>query len=56
MIDERNAFVQPVKNNQRTYDNIQQNATDQGDEYTTGCHLVYFKNYYKMIAIDLSKQ
>ena len=30
--------------------------TGQGDDYTTGCLLdVYFKNYYKMIAIDLSK-
>ena len=30
----------------------------QGDDYTTGCLLdyPYFKNYYKMIAIDLSKQ
>ena len=30
----------------------------QGDDYTTGCLLdyTYFKKYYKMIAIDLSKQ
>ena len=29
-----------------------------GDDYTTGCLLdyIYFKNYYKIIAIDLSKQ
>ena len=42
----------------RTYDNIQKIATDQGDEYTTGCLLDYssFKKHYKMIAIDLSKQ
>ena len=33
-------------------------ATGQGDDYTTGCLLdyIYFKNYYKMIAVDLSKQ
>ena len=33
-------------------------ATGQGHDYTTGCLLDYgyFKNYYKMIAIDLSKQ
>ena len=33
-------------------------ATDQGDDYTTGCSLdySYFKDYYKMIAVDLSKQ
>ena len=44
--------------NIRTYDNIWKIATSQGDDYTTGCLLdyVYFKNYYKMIAINLSKQ
>ena len=33
-------------------------ATGQGDDYTTGCLLdyPYFKDTYKMIAIDLSKQ
>ena len=33
-------------------------AAGQGDDYTTGWLLDYnyFKNYYKMIAIDLSKQ
>ena len=32
-------------------------AIGQGDDYTTGCLLDYnnFKNYYKMIVIDLSK-
>ena len=30
----------------------------QGDDYTTGCLLdySYFKDHYKLIAIDLSKQ
>ena len=33
-------------------------ATGQGDDYSTGCLLDYhyFKNYYKIVAIDLSKQ
>ena len=33
-------------------------ATSQRDDSTTGCLLDYdyFKKYYKMIAIDLSKQ
>ena len=33
-------------------------ATGQGDDQTTGCLLdcSYFKDHYKMIAIDLSKQ
>ena len=40
------------------YINIRKNATVQGDDYTTDCLLdyTYFKNYYKMIAIDLSQQ
>ena len=58
MIDGRNFFDQPVKNNLITYDNIQKIATSLGGDYTTGCLLDYnyFNNYYKMIAIDLSKQ
>ena len=37
---------------------IRKIATGQGDDYKTGCSLDYnyFKNYFKMIAIDLSKQ
>ena len=52
------AFDQPVKNNFRTYDNIQKITIGQRDDYTTGCLLDYnyFNEYYKMIAIDLSKQ
>ena len=58
MIDGKNVFDQPVKRDMRTYDNNQKIATGQGDGYTTGCllHYNYFNNYYKMIAIDLSKQ
>ena len=58
MIDGKNVFDQPVKNDKVTYENIRKIATGQGDDYTTGCLLdyTYFKNYYKMIAIDLSKK
>ena len=58
MIDWKNFFDQPIKNDKRTYGNIRKIATGQGDDYTTGFLLDhgYFKNYYKMIAIDLSKQ
>ena len=47
-----------INNSLKTYDNIRKNATAKGDDYTTGCLLdyIYFKNYYKMIAIDLRKQ
>ena len=49
---------EPVKQNKATYENIRKIATGQGDDYTTGCLLdySYFKDHYKMIAIDLSKQ
>ena len=58
MINGWNFFNQPVKNSLITCDNIRKIATGQGDDYTTECLLdySYFKNYYKMIAIDLSKQ
>ena len=44
MIDGRNFFDQPVKNNLITYENIRKLATGQGDGYTTGCLLDY--NYF----------
>ena len=58
MIDGKSLFDQLVKNNKVTYANIRKIATVQRDDYTTGCLLdyIYFKNYYKMIAVDLSKQ
>ena len=55
MIDGKNFFDQPVKNNKGKYENIRKIATGRGDDYTTGC-LLDFKKYYKMIAVDLSKQ
>ena len=58
MIDCRNLFDQPINCMSKTYENIRKIATGKGDDYTTGCLLdyPYFKDYYKMIAIDLSKQ
>ena len=46
------------KNNLKTYDNIWKITTVQGYDYRTSCLLGYnyFHKYYKMIAIDLSKQ
>ena len=51
-------FDQPINSNIKTYENIRKIATGQGDDYTTGCLLdySYFKENYKMIATDLSKQ
>ena len=58
MIDGKNFLDQPIKDNKVTYENIGKITTGQGYDYTTGCLLdyIYFKKYYKMIAIDLSKQ
>ena len=58
MIDGQNFFDRLVKNDLRTYDNIQRITIGQEDDCTTGCLLdyIYSKKYYKMIAIDLTKQ
>ena len=47
-----------IKDNKVTYENIRKIAIGKGDNYTTGCLLdyPYFKDIYKMIAVDLSKQ
>ena len=42
----------------KTYENIRKITIGQGDDYAPKCLLdyTYFKNHYKMIAIDLSRQ
>ena len=47
-IDGRNFFDQPIKNDLKTYDNIIKIPTGRGD-------YLYFKEHYKLSAIDLSK-
>ena len=49
-------FDQPVKNILK-YEKIKNTANGHGDDYTAGCLLnyAYFRDVYKMIAIDLSK-
>ena len=58
MINGENIFDQPIKNDKVTYENIRKIATGQGNDYTIGCFLdyPYFKDSYKMIAVNLSKQ
>ena len=58
MINGEKFFEQPIKANKLTYGNIREIATGLGDDYTTGCLLdyPYFKDNYKIIGIDLSKQ
>ena len=54
----KNIFDQPMNNDIKTYENIRKIATGQGDDYPTGCLLdyPYFKENFKIIAIDLNKQ
>ena len=58
MIDGRNLFDQPINSMSKTYENIRKITTGKGDGYTTGYLLdyPYFKENYKMIAIDISRQ
>ena len=58
MIDGRIFFDQPINSISKTYENIRKIATSKGDDYTTVCLLdyYYFKENYKMIAVDLSRQ
>ena len=57
MIDVKKFFDQPISNMIKTYENIRKITIGQGDDYATGCLLdyTYFKKYYKMIAVGLSK-
>ena len=56
MINERDFFDQSIKSNLEAYQNIRKIAT--GDDHPTRCLLdyTYFRQYCKLIAIDLSKQ
>ena len=58
MIDGRNFYDQPIKDLIKQYDEVRKVSTGYGDDYTTGCLLdyAYFKDDYKLIAVDLSKQ
>ena len=58
MNDGQNICDQPIKNDLRTYDNIPKSAIGLGNDNTAGCLLDYnyYKKYYKVIAINLSKQ
>ena len=41
MIDGRNVFDQPIKNDLKIHDNIRKIETGQGDDFTTGYVLDY---------------
>ena len=58
MIKGENFFDQLIKDNKVKYENIRKIATGQGGDYANGCLLdyPYFKDSYKIIAVDLGKQ
>ena len=58
MINGENFFDQPIQNDKVTYGNIRKIDVGQRVDYTNGCLLdyPYFKDSYKLIAVDLSKQ
>ena len=56
LIDGKSFFDLPVKNEEEAYEKIMDRSNN--NDYTTGNVLdfAYFKENYKLIAIDLSKQ
>ena len=58
LIDGRNFSDQPINDLMKQYYEVRKVLTGHGDDYTTGSLLdyAYFKDNYKLIAADLSKQ
>ena len=58
LIDRKKIYAQPINDFIKQYNEVRKVSTGQGDDYTTGCLLdyVYFKDNYRLIAVDLSKQ
>ena len=57
-IDGRNFYDQPINDSIKQYEELRKVSTGQGHDHTTGCLLyyAYFKNDFRLIAVDLSKQ
>ena len=58
LIDGRNFYDQPINDLIKQYDEVRKILIGQDDDYTTGCLLdyAYFKDNYRLIAVDLRKQ
>ena len=58
LIDGTNFYDQPINGKIKQYDEVIKVSMGYGDDYTTGCLLdyAYFKDNYRLIAVDLSKQ
>ena len=57
-IDGRNFYNQPINDLIKQYEEVRKISIGKGDDYTTDCLLdyTYFKDNYRLIAVDLSKQ
>ena len=58
LIDGRNFYDQPITDLIKQYDEVTKVSTGHSDDYTIGFLLdyAYFRDNYKLIAVDLSKQ
>ena len=58
LIDGRNFYDQPINDLIKQYDEVRKVSTGHGDDYTTGSLLdyAYFKDNYRLIVVDLTKQ
>ena len=58
LIDGRNFYDQPINGIIKQYDEVRKVSTGYGDDYAAGCLLdyTYFKDNYRLIAVDFSKQ
>ena len=57
-IDGRNFYDNPIESDTEKYRELKKVMIGNGEDYTTGSLLDYnyFKNHYKLVAVDLSKQ
>ena len=57
LIDGIRFYDQPANDLIKQYNEVRNVSTGRGVDYTTGCLLdcVYFKETYRLIAVDLSK-
>ena len=58
LIDGRNFYDQPINDIAKQYDEVRKVSMGYGDDYITGYLLdyAYFKDNFKLIAVDSSKQ
>ena len=58
IIDGRNFYDNPIESDIEKYRELKKVMIGKGEDYTTGSLLDYnyFKEHYKLVAVDLSKQ